>query len=179
MEEPELIAGLKNAVDRGYSLELAVQSFINAGYNRQDIEDSARSLGYGGGIISHAPSQQPQPSQPSAQPQLRTPAPQYPPQPQVQKLPPQNQIPQISQIPQQPSQPQISQIITPQQVARQEIKKEVEYLNDIEGRKNWFVENWLIILLAFILVLLLTALGFSIFKKEWVLGLLKSMGFNF
>ncbi len=54
MERQEITAGLKNALERGYSLELAVQSFINAGYNRQDAEDSAKSLSREG-IIHNIP----------------------------------------------------------------------------------------------------------------------------
>ena len=43
-EKPEIIAGLKNAVERGYSLEQALQSFINSGYNKQDVLDSAKNI---------------------------------------------------------------------------------------------------------------------------------------
>ena len=51
-ENSEIIAGLKNAVERGSTLEQAKQSFLNAGYSEQDVEDSARSLG---GVISEMP----------------------------------------------------------------------------------------------------------------------------
>ena len=44
MEKPEIIAGIKNAVARGYSLEQAKQSFINSGYNAKDVEDSASTI---------------------------------------------------------------------------------------------------------------------------------------
>lgn len=77
-EKPEFIAGLKNAVERGYSLELAIQSFVNSGYNRQDVLDSARTID--NSIISKIPfnpleflpKQQNQPAiQPRIQPQLQ------------------------------------------------------------------------------------------------------------
>jgi len=52
MERVEIIAGLRSAVEKGYSLQQAMQSFINAGYNEQDVKDSARTLG---GIITEIP----------------------------------------------------------------------------------------------------------------------------
>lgn len=52
MQKPELISGIKNAIAKGYSLEQAKRSFINAGYNSADVEDSARSFS---GVISNLP----------------------------------------------------------------------------------------------------------------------------
>lgn len=40
----EIAAGLKNAMEHGASLEKAIQSFINAGYNAQDVRDAGKSL---------------------------------------------------------------------------------------------------------------------------------------
>ena len=37
----ELEGGLKNALDRGYSIEKAKQSFLNSGYKSQEIEKAA------------------------------------------------------------------------------------------------------------------------------------------
>jgi predicted nucleic acid-binding Zn ribbon protein len=44
MEKGDIIAGLSQAILRGDSLERAKQSFINAGYSKKDVEDSANSL---------------------------------------------------------------------------------------------------------------------------------------
>lgn len=44
MEKAEITAGIKNAISRGYSLEQAKQSFLNAGYNAEDVEDSVKIL---------------------------------------------------------------------------------------------------------------------------------------
>jgi len=52
MIKEEITAGLRQAIERGYSLEQAKQSFINAGYNSRDIEDSASSLG---GLLTSIP----------------------------------------------------------------------------------------------------------------------------
>jgi len=52
MEKPEITAGMKNALSRGYSLEQAKKTFINSGYSSADVEDSARSFS---GIISNIP----------------------------------------------------------------------------------------------------------------------------
>lgn len=44
MYKIEIVAGLKNTMDRGYTLEQAIQSFINAGYAREDVMDAAERL---------------------------------------------------------------------------------------------------------------------------------------
>ena len=38
----DIIAGLKNAYERGESMPKAMSAFINAGYNRQEVEEAAR-----------------------------------------------------------------------------------------------------------------------------------------
>ncbi len=44
MVKEEIVEGLKSALARGESLEKAMESFYNAGYEREEIEDAARSL---------------------------------------------------------------------------------------------------------------------------------------
>jgi hypothetical protein len=44
MINEEILGGLKIALERGQSLESAMNSFFNAGYNRAEIEESARAL---------------------------------------------------------------------------------------------------------------------------------------
>ena len=43
----EILFGLKNAMERGDSLEKAVQSYINAGYNPMEIRAAANMLSEG------------------------------------------------------------------------------------------------------------------------------------
>ena len=43
----EIIAGLKNALERGQPLEAAAQSFINAGYNPQEVKAAAAAISEG------------------------------------------------------------------------------------------------------------------------------------
>lgn len=40
----EIIAGIRNALDRGFSISQAVQSFINAGYNPNDVREAAEAF---------------------------------------------------------------------------------------------------------------------------------------
>jgi hypothetical protein len=40
----EIVAGIRNALDRGYSLQQAVQSFINAGYNPSEVNEAAETF---------------------------------------------------------------------------------------------------------------------------------------
>lgn len=42
----DIVAGLKNAFERGESIEKAVQAFISAGYNKDEVEEAAKSLGF-------------------------------------------------------------------------------------------------------------------------------------
>jgi len=175
MERQDIISGLRNAVERGYSIELAVQSFINAGYSRQDVLDSAKVLGYNSSIISNLPQTQQETSQAQqimqssqaqqySTPQTNQPAPTssqakvFPPVPQ----PRQTQQPQ--QQSQQSQQPQSRQLYAPLPSSQpQQVQIE---------KKNWFAENWLILLLSILLLLLVSGLFVSIFAKDWLSSLL-------
>src|SRR3989344_1440149 len=44
MPHEDIIGGLKNAVARGQTVQQAMQSFLNAGYAREDVEEAARNL---------------------------------------------------------------------------------------------------------------------------------------
>ncbi len=71
MAKEEIIAGLKNAVSRGESVQQASQSFINAGYNSQEVMAAAAEVQQQIGItgyMAQAPSQ-PLQSQPQMMPQ--------------------------------------------------------------------------------------------------------------
>ena len=59
MPRQDIITALKNAMERGYSLDLAVHSLVNAGYKLSEVEEAAVSLS-GGGIPVPATSMQKQ-----------------------------------------------------------------------------------------------------------------------
>lgn len=44
MARQDLIAALKNALERGETLEEAKISLLNAGYPKQDVEESAKEI---------------------------------------------------------------------------------------------------------------------------------------
>tara|TARA_Y100000296_G_C5168478_1_gene256004 strand:- start:1377 stop:1769 length:393 start_codon:yes stop_codon:yes gene_type:complete len=46
MVNMDILEGLKFAISRGETLQQAMQSFYNAGYDRRDIEESAKALQY-------------------------------------------------------------------------------------------------------------------------------------
>lgn len=54
----EIISGLKNALERGSSLEKAIQSFINAGYNPSEVREAGEYIGSGSVLISSQSNQQ-------------------------------------------------------------------------------------------------------------------------
>jgi len=47
MMREDILTGLKNAIERGYSIKQAKQSFINAGYNVKEVEEAADSISRG------------------------------------------------------------------------------------------------------------------------------------
>ncbi|MBS3088174.1 hypothetical protein J4402_00165 [Candidatus Pacearchaeota archaeon] len=48
----EIYYGLKNALERGQSLNAAVQSFINAGYNPVEVREAEKMISSDGGVSS-------------------------------------------------------------------------------------------------------------------------------
>jgi len=44
MTNQEIINGLKNAISRGIPLEKAMQSFVNAGYNMQEVQEAGQKV---------------------------------------------------------------------------------------------------------------------------------------
>ena len=44
MTNEDIIGGLRNAIVRGQTLQQAMQSFINAGYAKEDVEEAARNI---------------------------------------------------------------------------------------------------------------------------------------
>ena len=74
-QQSEIVAGIKQAVQRGEPIQKAKQSFIQAGYNQQDVEDSAKAME---GVISKIPEipsrikKGPAPSPPGTIPALET-----------------------------------------------------------------------------------------------------------
>ncbi len=57
MVRMDIIAGLKNAVERGYSLEQAKQSLRNSGYSEGDINEASNYLSGGFVNVQHIPQQ--------------------------------------------------------------------------------------------------------------------------
>ena len=43
----EILSGLRIALERGYTLDSAVQSFLNAGYNPAEVHEAAATLARG------------------------------------------------------------------------------------------------------------------------------------
>ena len=70
----DIKGGIKNALDRGETLEQAIRSFVNAGYNELEVKEAAEE--FGGGAISMI---SPQVQAPSQKPQITQPQPVQPP----------------------------------------------------------------------------------------------------
>ena len=57
MVHEEILAGLKNAIERGQGLQEAMQTMVAAGYSISDIQEAARYVNQG--IISRLPAESP------------------------------------------------------------------------------------------------------------------------
>jgi len=88
-KKAELIGGIKNALEKGESLEKAKQSFLNAGYKKEEIEAAAKELAPSSAIV-------PSPAPVSPSPQAHN---QSIPQPPSQKPPQQTLIKPPTQLP--------------------------------------------------------------------------------
>jgi len=77
MVREDVIAGIKNAIERGYSLEMARQSFINAGYPREEVEAAISAIQSGYVITEENVSTTPMQTyeSPETQPIVRQPSP--------------------------------------------------------------------------------------------------------
>ncbi|MBU3912616.1 MAG: hypothetical protein KKB21_05615 [Nanoarchaeota archaeon] len=200
MEKPEISEGLRNALERGYSLELAMSSFINAGYTKQDVIDSAKSFGGSFLNTSSQPVIQTQPSQPSQTPVFRpvqatqaNPKIQNTQQPQYVNKPMNTQQPQYPLKPQSPqyypqSEPQPQAIQNQRNIQQNPptptpIFPQTNNMNasqavsvKVKPKKKGF---GLVILLVVILIFLLGVLFTLVFAREKILELLASIGLEF
>lgn len=52
----EIASGLRNAMEHNASLDEAVQSFINAGYNPVEVKEAAKSMAEGATTLLHSDS---------------------------------------------------------------------------------------------------------------------------
>ncbi len=168
----EIIGGLRNAVERGASLEQAVQSFISAGYNPIEVKQAAQSLSQistlrpVNGRIPEMPRlpqaeqamQRQQPGQIQKGPQvLQQQAVQ---QQQTQRMP--NVNVQMPRLPQQPMQQQT----TMPQMPSMQMQGFNNPFGQQQRQKPRSNKNFLIMLLIFVLVALVGGLIYIIFWGE-------------
>jgi len=45
MARQDIVSGLRNAVERGYSIDVAISSFVNSGYKKEEVEEAAAYIG--------------------------------------------------------------------------------------------------------------------------------------
>lgn len=172
----EIIGGLRNAIERGASLEQAVQSFINAGYNPIEVKQAAQSLSQistlrpANGRIPEMPRlsqaeqtmQRQQPSQIQKGPQvLQQQAAQ---QQQVQKMP--NVNVQMPRLPQPLMQQPMQQQTTMPQMPSMQMQGFNNPFGQQQRQKPRSNKNFLIMLLIFVLVALVGGLIYIIFWGE-------------
>ncbi|MBI2047158.1 hypothetical protein HYT26_03280 [Candidatus Pacearchaeota archaeon] len=45
MARQDIVSGLRNAVERGYSIDVAISSFVNSGYKKEEVAEAAAYVG--------------------------------------------------------------------------------------------------------------------------------------
>lgn len=69
----EIIAGLRNAIERGQSIQQAMQSMINAGYQASEIQEASNYVNLGAtGAMQQVPKNYIKPSQTTSTEQTTT-----------------------------------------------------------------------------------------------------------
>tara|TARA_Y100000310_G_C20317899_1_gene639343 strand:+ start:80 stop:565 length:486 start_codon:yes stop_codon:yes gene_type:complete len=158
MVRQDLVHGLKNAIERGFPLEKAKQSFISAGYSYEEVEEAANfvsSTSPGGGRGSSIIEKQdtdsytvPSPAIPNAVlPGQATPT--------STPTPPHLQTPQPTQVP--------NQSFLPNQSNQSQVQSTKPLFNEPKKSKK-------IIILISILGLLLIILIFTIIFKDKIIS---------
>jgi hypothetical protein len=153
MVRQDIVAGLRNALERGASIESAKNSLLSAGYSMEDIQDATNFITSGSAI--------------SAEPQfVKAPAdyvmPSKPSQPYQQQQP---QQPQQSYSAQQPQ--QFQQFQQPQQSYQMPQQQFQQIPSRVNQNSGFFSRNWKIILLSCVLVIFIVLfILILIFKDE-------------
>lgn len=172
MEKPEIIAGLKSATTRGYSLEFSKKSFINAGYSEQDVNDSANALLNGSSsktISSGIASQNNSDDKTSSSVSVSVPNKSL------------SQPSMVSQPVKNPSYQPLSSSPVSQTSAYKPLPQAVSSPNDYKRQTDTSGQPkarglGLVILLVIILIIVLGVLGLFLFKKELVETYLRAWG---
>jgi hypothetical protein len=158
MVRQDIVAGLKNALERGISIESAKNSLLSAGYSMEDVEEASNFISAGSAL--------------SVQPQFVKERVDY-----VQPSKPANQqSPQVQQPVQQFQQPQpVQQFQQPQQF--QQVQKQMldSHFQQIPSRVNkgpgFFSRNWKILLLSSVLVVLLILFILILLFKDSIINM--------
>ncbi len=137
----DIVEGLRNALSRGYTLEQAMMSFYNAGYKKEDIEESARAL------HEH-------PSQPLSHLQKST--------PKGITKPVTKPIPSKYHPTPQPTPPKVSETKGKPETQGKQIISKYEEKTTTKGKLG------IILLIAALFVLLLVLAGIFLFRKELI-----------
>jgi hypothetical protein len=148
MVRPDIIAGLRNALERGATIDSAKNSLLSAGYSMEDVQDAADFISSGSAL--------------SVQPQfVKSPA-DY-----VKPSKPANQQPLSMQ--QQPVQQ------SPQQFQQAQKQMLDSHFQQIPSRVNkgpgFFSRNWKILILSFVLVVLLVLFILILLFKDSIIDM--------
>lgn len=154
MTNEEIVAGLKNALERGQSLKSAMMSFYQAGYDKTEIEEAARAL-----------------AEFKVEPVISK--------PEVPLLTdiPQPRAPAITQMPVPAKKVEIPSPVQPKPIVKKEIQeKTIQKVSEYGGKKIRSVGGKLVIIILVLLLFLLVGSLVAIFLfRDQIIGLLNSI----
>jgi len=201
MQRSDIVFGIQLAIEKGEQIEQAKQTFIDAGYTLQDVEDSVKALV--SGFITEYQQPQTQQLSTSAQPSLQSIPSQSQPQiPSKTQISNQSQTqPPIKQPQQLPNQQNASHLFQPihqpqqlsnqqsqlpsnqlpptfpiqqSQIRTQQIIPQIQKPLQFQKKKNSGVV--FIVILTIILLLALGALLLTVLAPDWVVSILEKLG---
>ncbi len=157
MAKEDIIRGLEGAMAKGETLERAMYSFYNAGYNKQDVEEAARALSI---HLSVQESRVPV----KAILQIQKPAQKI-----TQEIPQQKTIVPLEELkPKQSLQP-LEQLKSLENLAEEQEPKVVQDVSKYEPKQKINSRTLLIVILSILLAILVGSLvGIFLFKDTLI-----------
>ena len=143
MVKEDLTVALKNALERGQSLEYAMQSLVTAGYSPEEVKESASYLNMGAANFSQKQS-----------PKVETKSVQAPSKPVEQKPQEQEKAPEKQQ-------PQKETQQTPSQQQTQTIYQKLPTVAGLVERPKRRIPKLFIVMLIILAILIIALLAFS------------------
>lgn len=176
MVNDELLEGLKSALERGQSLQMAMMTFFNSGYKKEEIEEAARFL-VGGNEETSIESLVPTYTPPAVKPTSISPS--LSPASSISSKSPQIFIPVTLPL---SKQAQMQQMQKPSVQAQQHLQQSIQLTKPVQKissyestkQKEYLRDRPVIFVLVLLLIFLFGALAFTLLFKQQIIDFISS-----